>query len=217
MITVHDRVGIDPKLVEAYRKILPATIGHFTLQGFADPAIKPMARGTFVVGPAFTVRAPGLDTGALDKAYELAQPGDIIVVDRCGDAKYACIGDGKAALCKVNGYEAMIVDGAATDLLETVEIGFPVFSRTISAVVGRYLGLEGEVNGVVNCGGVAVRPGDLVVADDNGVVILDPAHAWTLIQTCLQSQERVEKRKRDRLKTLGIELPGDASGVLRNQ
>lgn len=204
MVKINSRVKLDTDLVNAYRDIEPATLGHLIMEGFVDPSIKPLSQDIRIVGPAFTVRIPGMDIGALQQAYDLAEPGDVIVVDRCGDTKYACIGDTKALKAKLLGIEAVIVDGAITDCVDIVKLGFPVFARCASALVGRSLGDHGEIGGAVNCGGVVVRPGDLIVADDNGVVVLAPENAAILIDKAVAQQKRSRKIKEQILKDAGL-------------
>lgn len=203
MIRVNPRVATNRELVEAYRRVAPATLGHLKLRGFMDPGIKPLNRGIRVVGPALTVSAPGMDIAALQKAYDLAEPGDVIVVERCGERIYACIGDTTALKAKLRGVAAVIVDGAITDSGEIEALGLPVWCRSSSAVVARNLGIDGEVNGIISCGGVVVRPGDLVIADDNGIAALTPAEAAELLEQALAQEERSSLRKAQLLEQAG--------------
>lgn len=184
-------------LISGYRQTTPATAGHFINIGFADPQIRPVYPRIRLVGPAFTVRTDGMDIAAISKAYELARPGDILVVDAGGDRHHACAGEMSTFKSVRLGLAGLIVDGAVTDCLEFAAIGFPCWSRHITSLVGRRLGNHGAVRVPVQVGGVVVDPGDLVVADDNGVLFLNPAQASELLPTLLQKEadERVAREQ----------------------
>lgn len=186
----------DAELIAQYRLTTPATVGHFLNLGFADPGIRPVYKGCKVVGPAFTVRIDCMDLAGISKAYELIQPGDVLVVDTGGDAAHACAGEISTFKSMRLGIAGLIVDGAVTDTLEFEAIGFPTWSRYVSALVGRRIGNNGAVRVPVSVGGVVVNPGDLVVADDNGMVFLNPAQAAELLPTLLQ-KEADEKKLRE--------------------
>lgn len=152
-----------------------------------DVAIKPVYKDVKVVGPALTAKMPPGDIGLNRKVIDLAQPGDVIVIDRCGDVQYACWGGAVTLFCKVKGIEAMIVDGSVTDRMEIADMQWPVFSRAVSGCVGRKLEKGGGVNIPIQCGGVVVQPGDLIVADDDGIAVINPDEAEDLLK---QVQDR---------------------------
>ncbi len=189
MIKINPRVG-NRDLVEQAGQVSPATIGHYIHSGFMSPEIKPLYRNVKVCGPAFTVRAPANDSTLVHKSIDLVQPGDIIVIDRMGDSVHACVGEVVAFAAKEKGVAAIIIDGPATDSCEITEIGIPVFSRGLSAVTTKLLGLAGEINGKIQCGGAIVNPGDLIMADDNGVLVLSPEEAPGLIEKARISEEK---------------------------
>src|SRR5690625_1907221 len=172
MIVNMDYTRPETELVEAYRQIAPATLGHMHNIRFMDPTIKPLFNGVVMVGPAFTVRTEGMDAAALTKVDEFAKPGDIVVVDRGGDHKHAVIGEFRALKHIRMGLGGWIIDGAATDVLELQEMRFPVYARTVTALVAKMINAEGAVGVPIQCGGVVVNPGDLIVADDNGIAVL---------------------------------------------
>lgn len=138
-----------------------------------DPLIKPLAEGTRAAGPALTVRMRQADNLMLHKAIDLAQPGDIIVVDTCGCTNSSVMGDLMASAAFKKGIGGIIVDGAIRDVAELKAKKYPVFAKYITPSVGDKDG-PGEINLPVCCGGVPVMPGDYVVADDNGVVVIRP-------------------------------------------
>jgi regulator of RNase E activity RraA len=180
----------DSKIVDALRTIEPATLGHVLFFGFMDPAIRPVYRRVNVVGPALTLRVPGPDGTAVHYALSLIQPGDVLVIDRGGDASYACFGEMTAREARKRGAVGVIVDGLVTDVLQMEEIGVPVYARGASARTGRVLGLGGEINTPVTCGGVAVRPGDLIHADDNGILVIPMEEAARAVDVGLQREAR---------------------------
>ena len=180
----------DPKAIQALRGIEPATLGHVLFFGFMDPALRPVFRRVNVVGPALTARAPGPDGTAVHYALDLIQEGDVLVIDRGGDASYAAFGEMTARAAKKRGAAGVIVDGLVTDVIQMEEVGVPVYARGVSARTGRVLGLGGEINTTVTCGGVTVRPGDLIHADDNGILVIPIEHVAQAVEVGLQREAR---------------------------
>ena len=180
----------DPKIIESLRTIEPATLGHVFFFGFMDTNIKPVFRRVNVVGPALTVRAPGPDGTAIHYALSVVQPGDVLVIDRAGDMSYACFGEMTARAAKQRGAAGVVADRLVTDVIQIEDIGVPVFARGASARTGRLLDLGGEVNTVVTCGGVTVRPGDLIHADDNGILVIPMEEAARAVDVGLQREAR---------------------------
>lgn len=187
---------LSKELIEAYRSIAPATIGHLPGARVMTSAIKPGYANCSVVGQAFTVRSVGLDISATSKACELIESGEVMVVDRAGDVEHACIGEFRALDQQQKGVEGWIIDGASTDILEVAEMQFPIFARSWSALVGQAVGTSsGSVNGPISCGGIVVMPGDLIVADDNGVAVLTPEEAEEQLGHCQEVEERESKKR----------------------
>ncbi len=171
----------DPELVEAYRGVSPSILGHWHKLRFMDHGLKPLLHGTMLVGPAVTVRAPHLDLSALRGIADAAEIGDVIVVDQVGEREHACLGEFRALHSIRAGHAGFVVDGAVTDVAELRSMGYPVFTRTVSPLVGKRLDIDGEIQRPIVCGGVVVSPGDLIVADDNGVCVLSEDEARTLL------------------------------------
>lgn len=190
MTTIVHEPAIEPisdEVIHGFSRIVVGDIGHIQQFGFMDTAIRPVWSDIRLIGRAVTVRMPGLDIAANRKAIELAQPGDIIVVDRAGDTEIACWGGVAGLLAKVKGVAGLIVDGAVTDTMEFTDMRWPVYSRSVSGLVGRLLGEQAEINTTISCGGVPVNPGDLIVADNDGIVVIRPWEAEALLKAC---QER---------------------------
>ncbi|GAA4587367.1 regulator of RNase E activity RraA [Actinoplanes octamycinicus] len=123
-----------------------------------------------VAGPAFTVRCVPGDNLMLHAAIYRAQPGSVIVVES-GDLDYALAGGNVCAVAHRRGVAAFVLDGLIRDLGEVREDGFPVFARGVIPIPGTKAKL-GSIGEPVTCGGVTVRPGDIVVADEEGVVVV---------------------------------------------
>lgn len=166
---------IDSALLELLVQAEPAVIGHFRHTGFMSPAIRAHFQDRRVAGTAVTIRAPGMDGAMVHYAIGQARPGDFLVVDRCGDMAIAAMGGAVAYAARAAGVAGIIVDGLVTDLGELRQYGVPVWSRGTSAVTTKTLGLGGEFCIPVSCGGVAVNPGDAILADENGILVLAPA------------------------------------------
>ncbi len=191
MIIINPRGSTVPKeLIERYKPIQPATVGHLIEFGFCDPAIRPLWRTFKLVGPAFTVRTSALDSAIVHVAIDMAEAGDVIVIDRNGDQKHACWGEMTSLAAKVKGIAGAIVDGCATDITEIEEMKFPVYCRHPSPITTKGLALEGEINTQVQIGGVPVNPGDLIVADVNGVLVIPQALAPKLIEASEAREQR---------------------------
>lgn len=151
------------------------TIGHFLEDGFVDPAIQSLLDGVKVAGPAVTVRIAGNDAFAMNRALLELYAGSVLVVDMSGDHRHAPVGAVTAAAALSRGAAGVVVDGVATDLLELRAAGLPVFARGTSCLTTKRVHNDrSAVNVPVMCGGVEVRPGDWVLADDNGVIVLSP-------------------------------------------
>lgn len=157
-----------------------ATLGHFLETGFMAPALQGLLPERRIFGPALTVRMNGDDGTALVQALSVAEPGQVIVVDRCGDMRHACWGAVTTCAAHERGVVGAVIDGFVTDRSAIIAAGFPVWSRGRSPVTTKPRGFGGDINVPINCGGAAVRPDDIVLADESGVVVLDPTEAQAL-------------------------------------
>jgi 4-hydroxy-4-methyl-2-oxoglutarate aldolase len=166
---------IAPALVALLRQAEPATIGHFRHVGFMDPGVRSLLSGHRIAGTAVTARCFGPDTTIVHYALGKVRPGDVLVIDRAGDTRHAACGGGVAFAAREAGCVGIIIDGMATDIDELREYGLPVWARGLSTVTGKRLFLHGEFGSAVSCGSVAVAPGDAILADENGVLVMPPA------------------------------------------
>ncbi|RWF05583.1 MAG: RraA family protein [Mesorhizobium sp.] len=192
---------LSPELVQKLQLVQTATVGHFRQWGFMDRRIRPLLRGKRVAGVAVTVAIPGPDSTLLGHALGLLRPGDFVVVDRLGDDRYACWGGGVAALAKAAGAVGAVIDGPCTDLLEIEEADFPMWCRGLSSITAGWYNLGGTMNHPIACGNVPVLAGDIVLADEEGVVIMPREEANEIADKAIALQE-MEKASR-------LEMPAE--------
>ncbi|MCU0910168.1 MAG: RraA family protein [Rhodobacteraceae bacterium] len=179
---------IAPGQLDRLSQVEPATLGHHLHAMFADLALRPVIEGRRAAGTAVTVQIPGPDSTLLYYALDRVRPGDFLVIDRAGDKTHACWGGFMAAVARVRGLAGVVVDGAITDPEAIRQAGVPTWGRAPSACTTKLLGLGGAMNVPVSIGGVAVVPGDAVLADDCGIVILPAASLDPLIDMALAEQ-----------------------------
>ena len=171
----------DPALIERFRRLPVANIDDCMGRTAAvDPAIRPLNK-TKLLGPAFTVKVPEGDNLMFHKAMDMAKPGDVIVIDGGGDDKRAIFGALMISYCKVRGLAGVIVDGSVRDAEELAAMDFPVYARGITPN-GPYKNGPGEINTPVSFGGKVVCPGDIIVGDQDGIIVIKPEDAEYLAE-----------------------------------
>jgi len=199
MIINPSAMTISNDVLAKYAGAEPATIGHFLNYGFSTEHFMTSIPGHSTIGRAVTLKLASADSTLLHKAPEFVGPGDILLIDRAGDRQYACLGGVVSYALKVRNVNAVIVDGAVTDICEIREMELPVYYRRLSPITTRLLGTDGELNTEISCGGVVVHPGDIVVVDENGFVVLNPAEAESILQRARDIQG-TEPGKKARLR-----------------
>ncbi|TGD97765.1 RraA family protein [Methylobacterium nonmethylotrophicum] len=152
--------------------------------------LRPFHRGGALAGIALTVRVRSGDNLAIHQALNIAQPGDVIVVDGGGDTSRALVGDIMKAIAESRGVAGFVIDGAIRDSAAFAASDFPCYARA-AIHRGPYKAGPGEINVPVSVGGWTVRPGDVVVGDADGVVTFPAAIAASLI-TAVRAQEARE-------------------------
>lgn len=184
----------DPSLIEKLKEFPAAIVGDgLGRRGVMDAGIKPLNPNMRLVGPAITVEvAPG-DNLMIHAAMKIARAGDVLVVYAHGDTSAGIWGNILASVAVKKGLAGVVIDGAVRDSQELVARNFPVFSRAVNPRGGTKDG-PGQVNFPIACGGVAVRPGDVVVGDGDGVVVVPREHVGAAVEEARKRVEAEEKR-----------------------
>lgn len=187
---IRDFVRPDVSLVEAFRDMPVANIDdNMGRIAAIDAAVRPMGKG-FLLGTAFTVRVSQGDNLMFHVAMDLAKPGDVIVIDAGGFEDRAIFGELMATYCKARGIRGIVCDGAIRDCKAISEMeDFPVYARAVTPN-GPYKNGMGEINVPVVIGGKVVRPGDIIVGDEDGVIVIDPAEAAELVVQTQNVQQK---------------------------
>lgn len=190
MFVINDPPAqIAPERLTLLMKAEPATIGHFRQVGFMDPGIRALWSDRRIAGTAVTVRFDGDDTAIVHYALGQLRPGDVLVIDRAGDTRHACCGGGVAFAAREAGCLGIIIDGVATDIQELRAYGMPVWARGLSPITCKPRFIGGEFGAPISCGGVTVTPGDVVFADENGVLVMPPADIEAAAERAIGMQE----------------------------
>lgn len=148
-----------------------------------------------LAGPAFTVHCQPGDNLMLHAAIYRAQAGSVLVVES-GTLEYAVAGGNVCAIAQRHGVAGLVVDGVIRDLAEVRESGFPVFARGVIPIPGAKRTIE-PLKPVIRCGGVTVRSGDIVVADEEGIVVTPAARAEEVLREAKARSAREESQTLD--------------------
>ena len=181
------------ELVELFRGMPVANIDdNMGRIGAVDASIVPLGKGQ-LLGTAFTVRVPQGDNLMFHAAMDLAKPGDVIVIDAGGFTDRAIFGELMASYCKSRGIRGIVCDGAVRDseALAAME-DFPVYAKAVTPN-GPYKNGPGEIGGEIVIGGKLVHPGDIIVGDADGVLVIEPEHAKALAEATRAVAAKEEK------------------------
>lgn len=188
-----------PELLERFRSYGTPDVSDLLNRLYAmDGAIRNLVNDDVVVGPAITVKLYPGDNLMLHKSLDVAHPGDVLVVDTSMNGTTAVIGDLVTQKAKHRGIAGVIVDGLVRDLPALRQVGLPVFARGVTPKGPLHRG-PGELGYPVSCGGVVVNPGDIIVADENGIVVVRCDFAEELINR-LDAQRVSQKAYLDDVK-----------------
>jgi regulator of RNase E activity RraA len=162
----------DAALVEGFRHAATGNVGDALGRSAAmDAGIKPVSPNATFCGVAFTVKTRPVDNLVVWKALELAQPGDVIVIATGGHPAHSTWGDLTSRVAAARGLVAMVTDGAVRDVEGIAEAGMPVFAAAVTPNSPQKDG-PGELNVAISCGGQVVHPGDILIGDGDGVVVV---------------------------------------------
>ncbi|MDY0394545.1 RraA family protein [Virgibacillus halophilus] len=162
--------------------------------GNLDSSIAPLKGNYRVAGRAFTVKMPVGDNLMVLQAIKEAKPGDVLVIDAKGDTYRAVAGDFILGMAQTMGIQGVIADGVIRDITGVKELNFPVFCRGTTVAASAKTG-AGEVNVPISCAGVAVNPGDIVVGDADGVVVVPRQQEKAMLEKSIEKINKDEKRE----------------------
>ncbi|HEY82426.1 MAG TPA: hypothetical protein G4O01_03950 [Dehalococcoidia bacterium] len=183
-------------LLEEYYSIVPGVSDVMNRLNTMSSDIKPLFPGVRLVGVALTVKTSASDLAPVIKSLELVQSGDVIVVDTHNSKDTAFWGEIVTMEAQRKGAVGVILDSGVRDVVELKEMGFPVLCQGIAPNAAGLVG-AGYINVPIQCGGAVVNPGDIVIVDDNGVVVVPRDEAEEVLERTrkfLKDEEKVIKR-----------------------
>ena len=177
--------------------------------GLLNPAMRPIYPSAKVAGSAITISCQSGDNLMIHAAIEVCQPGDVLVVVTTSESTDGMFGELLATSCQAHGIAGLVIDAGVRDVADLTAMDFPVWSKAISAQ-GTVKATPGSVNIDVVCAGAIVRPGDVVIGDVDGVVVVKRELA---AEIAVLGQKRVEKEQQSRTKLKAGELGVDFYGL----
>lgn len=200
-LRIRKNINRPPKeLIDGFAGLPVANIADMMNRMFClDAKIRPMNAAP-LCGPAFTISTRPGDNLLLHKALDMAQPGDILVVAAQGDLTNSIMGELMALWAIKRGLGGFIFDGAIRDVGTLKNMGMPIYASGITPA-GPYKDGPGEINFAVSCGGVVINPGDILVGDEDGVVVIKPEDAPELLKKA-QAKNLAEQKTMEEIENM---------------
>lgn len=197
-----------PDVVEGLGEAGVATVHEAGATSLLQPDIKPIQEGARIAGSAVTVSCPPGDNLMIHAAVDVIEPGDVLVVATTSPSDKGMFGALLGVSVTTRGCRGLVIDAGVRDVADLRRMGFPVWARTVHAA-GTTKNAPGSVNLPVLCAGVNVRAGDVVVADDDGVAVVERERAEEVLEAARRRLLR-EEETRARLSSgeLGLDLYG---------
>ncbi|MDB5581493.1 MAG: Dimethylmenaquinone methyltransferase [Bradyrhizobium sp.] len=173
---------IDCKLIEGLLASDTGSIGHFVDSGVMASRVAAQVRGAKIAGTAVTVRSTVPDSVIGHYALKFVRPGDVLLIERGADRRTACFGATSSLAAALAGVRALIIDGAGNDIAEAAEAGLPTWCDGVTPLTTKYRNLGGALNVPISVGDVTVNPGDAILADDNGVLVIPAQDVERIVQ-----------------------------------